>query len=81
MAAQQGGKSKSATKKRRQLQAPSEPSCRDITKTDKTGTPTGGVGKQSSRHRHLTAELESNRQRNQVAKPGHGPKPSKMETR
>ncbi|KAH6946057.1 hypothetical protein HPB50_011354 [Hyalomma asiaticum] len=48
MAAQQGGKSKSATKKRRQLQAPSEPSCRDIAKTDKTGTPTGGVGKQSS---------------------------------
>ncbi|KAH6923204.1 hypothetical protein HPB50_024867 [Hyalomma asiaticum] len=48
MAAQQGGKSKSATNKRRQLQAPSEPSCRDVAKTDKTGTPTGGVGTQSS---------------------------------
>ncbi|KAH6945382.1 hypothetical protein HPB50_008141 [Hyalomma asiaticum] len=37
MAAKQGGKSKRATKKRRQLQAPNKP-----------GTPTGGVGKQSS---------------------------------
>ncbi|KAH6948606.1 hypothetical protein HPB50_025227 [Hyalomma asiaticum] len=47
-AAKQGRKSKRATKKRRQLQAPSEPPCRDIAKTDKPGAPTGGVGKQSS---------------------------------
>lgn len=52
MAAQQGGKSKRATKKRRQLQAPSEPSCSDIAKTDKPGTPAGGAGKQSSTPPH-----------------------------
>ncbi|KAH6933522.1 hypothetical protein HPB50_015895 [Hyalomma asiaticum] len=48
MATQQGGKSKRATKKRCQLQAPSGPSCRDVAKTDNPGTPTGEVGKQPS---------------------------------
>ncbi|XP_049269872.1 uncharacterized protein LOC125757771 [Rhipicephalus sanguineus] len=52
VAAQQGGKSKRASKKRRKHQTPSEPPRREVAKTDKPASPTGGIVKQPSTPPH-----------------------------